>query len=281
MKKLILSLSFLITFIVSGFSQDDAEGCKDHEILTRMSMYYITNCSHSYNQLEIPVGVTDGEQIRKTVEGNVSSIQYNEKDGSAGKLPSWFQVTKNYENALAKIGGKKVYSDLWSATYHVTGNNKDVWISLEVISSDGDGVNVYSFAAKIIEMTAMQQEVQATDIYEKLNAEGHIALYINFETGKSDIKSESQKVIDEMAEMLKTNPSIKVSIEGHTDNVGNAASNKTLSEARGKAVMNAIIAKGIDKSRLSSKGWGQEKPIEDNKTEDGKAKNRRVEIVKL
>jgi outer membrane protein OmpA-like peptidoglycan-associated protein len=281
MKKLILSISFLISFIVSGFSQDDAEGCKDHEMLTRMSMYYITNCSHSYNQLEIPVGVTNGEQIRKTVEGNVSSIQYNEKDGSEGKLPSWFQVTKNYENALAKIGGKKVYSDLQSSTYHVTGNNKEVWISLEVVSSDGDGVNVYSFTAKIIEMTEMEQEIQAADIFKKLSTEGHIALYINFETGKSDIKSESQKVIDEMAEMLKNNASLKVSIEGHTDNVGTPAANKTLSESRAKAVLNALVAKGIDKARLSSKGWGQEKPIEDNKTDDGKAKNRRVEIVKL
>ncbi len=81
--------------------------------------------------------------------------------------------------------------------------------------------------------------------------------------------------------MSPDNPGLKVSIEGHTDNSGNATANQTLSENRAKAVMNAVIAKGIDKSRLTSKGMGATKPLEDNGTEDGKAKNRRVEIVKM
>lgn len=281
MKKLILVISILIASIVSGFSQDDTEGCKDHAILTRMPTYFISSCSNSYNQAEIVTGSTNGEQIRKTIEGNVSSIEYNQKEGNEGKLPSWFQIVKNYENALGKIGGKKIFSDGLVATFHVTGDNKDIWISIELNTSDADGVNVYSFYAKIIEMEAMKQEIQASEIFEKLNTEGHISLYINFETGKSDIKTESQKTIDEIAEMLKNNSSLKVSIEGHTDNVGTPATNKTLSENRAKAVMNALIAKGVDKSRLSAKGWGQDKPISDNTTEDGKAKNRRVEIVKL
>ncbi|MCW3111024.1 MAG: OmpA/MotB domain protein, partial [Segetibacter sp.] len=84
-----------------------------------------------------------------------------------------------------------------------------------------------------------------------------------------------------IATMLKDNVALKVSIEGHTDNTGVPATNKVLSENRAKAVMNAISAKGIAANRLSSKGWGQEKPVADNKTEEGRAKNRRVEIVKM
>ena len=84
----------------------------------------------------------------------------------------------------------------------------------------------------------------------------------------------------QIAEMLKANPTLKISIEGHTDDAGNAISNKTLSENRAKAVMNALILKGINKSLLTAKGWGQEKPISDNRTEEGRTKNRRVEIVK-
>jgi len=126
----------------------------------------------------------------------------------------------------------------------------------------------------------MKQEVDANVMFEALNKEGFIALYIHFETGKSDIQSESIPIVDQIVTMLKQNPGLKVSIEGHTDNVGTEASNQTLSENRAKSVMNALIAGGIDKSRLSSKGWGHTKPVADDRTEEGRAKNRRVEIVK-
>ena len=132
----------------------------------------------------------------------------------------------------------------------------------------------------VAEKELMKQDIQANEMFDALNKNGFIALYINFETGKADIKPGSQEIIDQIVQMLKDNPDLKISIEGHTDNVGTAQSNQTLSENRAKAVMDAVIAKGIDKSRLSSKGWGQTKPIADNKTEEGRAKNRRVEIVK-
>jgi outer membrane protein OmpA-like peptidoglycan-associated protein len=80
--------------------------------------------------------------------------------------------------------------------------------------------------------------------------------------------------------MLKAYPEVKISAEGHTDNVGNSKSNKTLSDDRAKAVVTASVAQGIDARRLSSVGHGQDKPIADNKTEEGRAKNRRVELVK-
>ena len=128
----------------------------------------------------------------------------------------------------------------------------------------------------LLAVSCQQQDVMR----EELNKTGFVALYINFETGKADIKPESQKIVDQVADILKSDDSLSLSIEGHTDNVGTAAFNKTLSENRAKSVMNAIVARGIDKSRLSARGWGQEKPVGDNKTEDGRAMNRRVEIVK-
>jgi outer membrane protein OmpA-like peptidoglycan-associated protein len=79
---------------------------------------------------------------------------------------------------------------------------------------------------------------------------------------------------------MKNSPDLKLSVEGHTDNVGNPKANKTLSEARAKSVIAEIVKQGIDATRLSAAGFGQDKPIADNKTEEGKAKNRRVELVK-
>jgi len=86
--------------------------------------------------------------------------------------------------------------------------------------------------------------------------------------------------VDQIYDLMNNNSSLKVSVEGHTDNVGDAESNKKLSNDRAKAIVDALIAKGIEKTRLSSIGWGQEKPLADNRTEEGRAKNRRVEIVK-
>jgi outer membrane protein OmpA-like peptidoglycan-associated protein len=115
---------------------------------------------------------------------------------------------------------------------------------------------------------------------DALNKDGFIALYINFDTGKSDIKPESQPIVAQIAELLKANPDLKVSIEGHTDNVGTPAANKTLSESRAKSVLNAVAALGVPAARMGSVGWGQERPVADNRSEEGRAKNRRVEIVK-
>ena len=80
---------------------------------------------------------------------------------------------------------------------------------------------------------------------------------------------------------MKNHPELKFSVEGHTDNTGNAASNQTLSEARAKSVRDQLVQLGIDGSRLSSKGHGMNKPIDKNDTSEGRAKNRRVEFVKM
>ncbi|MNC85266.1 Peptidoglycan-binding protein ArfA [compost metagenome] len=80
--------------------------------------------------------------------------------------------------------------------------------------------------------------------------------------------------------MLKSAPAMRIAIEGHTDNVGQAPANKALSEQRARSVMNAIVAAGIDAKQLTASGLGQERPIADNRSEDGRAKNRRVELVK-
>ena len=94
------------------------------------------------------------------------------------------------------------------------------------------------------------------------------------------IRPDSQPVIDQVAEMLQTNAGLMLSVEGHTDSVGTPQSNKTLSEERAKSVVAAVVELGVDAGRLTAVGWGQEKPVADNRTEDGRAKNRRVEIVK-
>ena len=164
------------------------------------------------------------------------------------------------------------------ATLYLSTKEKEYWVQLTSFAGTDNAVEAY--ALNVLEVEAMKQEVAASKMFEAISKAGFIALYINFETGKSTILPESQEIVTQIADMLRENPSLQVSVEGHTDNIGTAKANQLLSQARAAAVMNAVIAKGIARTRLSAKGWGQTKPVADNATADGRGKNRRVEIVK-
>ncbi len=122
----------------------------------------------------------------------------------------------------------------------------------------------------------------AVPLYDRMMSDGKFITYgITFDVGKAVIKPESMGEINRIVQLLNENPALKFSVEGHTDNTGNAASNQTLSEARSKAIVDKLVSMGISADRLSSAGKGQNSPIADNGTDEGRAKNRRVEFVKL
>ena len=130
----------------------------------------------------------------------------------------------------------------------------------------------------------MTQEVtaDAASLADELNKAGHVAVYgIHFDTGKAAILPDSENTLGEIVKMLQKNADVKLSLEGHTDNVGPAASNQALSEKRAQSGVSWLTGHGIAVTRLKAKGWGQTKPVEDNGTEDGRTKNRRVELVKI
>ncbi len=121
----------------------------------------------------------------------------------------------------------------------------------------------------------------AKPLYDRMMTDGKFITYgITFDVGKSVIKPESMGEINRIVQLMNDNPELKFEVQGHTDNTGNAASNQTLSEARAKAIVDKLVEMGISADRLTSVGKGQTSPIADNSTEEGKAKNRRVEFVK-
>lgn len=280
MKKILFPVLCLLAFSMATFAQDDAAGCKDHPLLTRLEHFYISECEENYNELELRISSSKTEKK----EGTLSYIYYRFNSDAGVKPKSVLQIIRNYEAAITKNGGKLIYKNSnamdaqLEATFHLATKENEYWLQLTSFAGTENAVEAFSL--NILKMESMKQEVAASEMFEALKKDGFIALYINFETGKSIIKPESQPIIDQITEMLQQNPDLKVSIEGHTDNVGTAKSNQTLSESRAKSVMTALVTKGIPASRLKSKGWGQTKPVADNNTEDGKAKNRRVEIVK-
>lgn len=273
----------LIAALNVAFAGEDIEGSKDNPYLSRMPNYLITDSEEKEFEA---FQFCDGKAL-KTVEGRYSKVYYeiNENAAKASDL----QISRNYASAVRNIGGTVLYEgNAWEAnceagnfcgtgrlvTAKIGKGNKELWVQISTCNNGND------YTVTMIEKEAMKQDVTAGDMLNALNTAGHITLYINFDTGKSTIKPESQPVIDQIVSLMKDNPDLKIGVEGHTDNVGDPKKNKILSEDRAKAVVSAIVKQGIDASRLSASGFGQEKPIADNATEEGRAKNRRVELVK-
>jgi len=101
---------------------------------------------------------------------------------------------------------------------------------------------------------------------------------VNFASGRSTIQAGSHATLDQLAEYLIRKKTLRIRVEGHTDSDGSATSNKILSENRAKAVKSYLVGKGVSSDMIEAKGLGEEKPLEDNSTESGKASNRRTEI---
>ncbi|MEW7293044.1 OmpA family protein [Aquimarina sp. 2304DJ70-9] len=157
-------------------------------------------------------------------------------------------------------------------------NQEDKKIGFQVYSNSATG-EIGVVEVKDFEQTI--EKITAKKIKSEIDQKGFVSLQINFDTGKSRIKTDSYGLIDEITKMLKSNPNLKVSIEGHTDDVGDDNSNLRLSKNRARAVLLALTDEGIDESRLHSEGFGETKPVANNTTEKGKAKNRRVELHKM
>lgn len=124
--------------------------------------------------------------------------------------------------------------------------------------------------------------ITASDMAKSIAATGKVALYgIYFDSGKSLIKAESKPTLEQIAALLKADPTLKLGVVGYTDNVGGAASNLALSKRRADAVMTALVEDyAIASERLTANGAGMESPLASNDSEEGRAKNRRVELVK-
>ncbi len=218
-----------------------------------------------------------------TVEGRKFKRTYALKEDAPKS--SVTQIMRNYSNAVKSMGGTVIFEGLPQEADCADNNGlnmvvgkavkdgNEMWV--EVVTLGGD-----DYYLTIILKELMKQDVTASNMFEALNRDGHIALYINFDTGKSIIRDESKPIIEQIVQMMKSNPDLKIGVEGHTDNVGSPASNKTLSEARAKSVVSALVAQGISADRLTPAGYGQDNPVADNNTEEGRAKNRRVELIK-
>lgn len=274
---------------------EDAEGCKDHPLFNRMPGFHIAECKQSQFDLKrFPVAAPkdEGSEAKSTeVEGAFYFIRYELKEGAT--RPSPLQTMRNFQNAAKKSGAAVVAEFpgwckasvdetlhtgngciLYGTTLRFGGQGKETWAFVES-NGEGEGYEIW-----LVEREAMKQDIAVNELRERLVKDGFITLYINFQTGSAAIQQDSVSQLEQVAKLLQSDPTLKVEVGGHTDNVGTPESNLKLSDARAKAVAAAVVKQGVAAGRLTAKGYGQANPIADNRTEEGRAKNRRVELVK-
>jgi len=255
-----------------AFAQDDVEGAKDHPLVSRMPGYYIAEYIEKDFD-SVPFRDAKGQEI--PVEGKYYYIDHLIKEGA--KAPSAVAIIRNFINAFQKIGGKVVYQATEDLYMKAEKGGGVTWARVTPYNG-GDG-----YILEIVEQKAMKQDIaaDANALASDIAATGKAAVYgIYFDTGKAVVKPESEPALAEIGKLLKENGALKLHVVGHTDNVGDLASNMKLSQARAEAVVQAVVMKhGVDAKRLKAAGVGPLCPAASNGTDEGKAKNRRVELV--
>ncbi len=275
MNKAAVMLSGLLVLLalpVAAQQKDDPK-CKDHPFFTRMPNSWIHGCTQKeFDAYAFQLGKGKTERV----EGKYWEVTYYPQ-ASVKEKPSELQILRNFENAVLKQGGTVVSTEKSRETFRLTKDGKEAWIEVWA-----EFTGKYGF--KIVEKQAMVQDIVANaDAFSSdIRSTGHVAIYgIYFDTAKWDIKPESAQAIGEIAKLLKGDATLKVFVVGHTDSTGGVDSNLKLSQSRAESVVQALVKEhGIAAARLRGFGVGPFAPVASNDTDEGRAKNRRVELVK-
>lgn len=312
MKKSI-AIIFALCMVTIGLCQDrdDVEGSKDHPVISRFKDSYIVNYNvKDFDEYKLILGKIEGFTLTKSkkVEGKIARIIYK-----ASKGVSTYEVLKAYEKVLKQNGFQILYigtsDDLGVWYYNIIMSNDNIitlnfdcyksfkeerQITAKLEKQSGNiylslGLLVDQENRPIIFVNIIEEQplkdnlvtVSAESFAKDIENTSHASVYgILFDTGKAELKPESEPTLKEINKLLRNNLKLNLYVVGHTDNVGTYEYNMELSKNRSNAVVEELISKyNIDAKRLFPLGVGPVSPVSTNKTEEGKAKNRRVELV--
>ena len=215
----------------------------------------------------------DGDDGPKTVtaEGKTFVVAYQIKEG----LPELSnpEIRYNYAEALRAKGAEILHDGGRETIARLLDNGQVVWVK---VYASGAGVEVSALEEK-----PFTPSIKPAELQDALKTAGRIALYVNFDFDKATLRPDAAPVVKQVIDLLKADPALRLGIEGHTDAMGSADHNRTLSADRARSFVASLTAQGIAPDRLTAAGFGPDKPVGSNDTSEGRAKNRRVELVRL
>jgi len=254
----------------SAWAEKDVAGSKDHPLVTRIPGSYIGQYDQKdFDSVDMSAYLSGADA---KWDGRTTRIQYLMPEG--GKRLTMVQIERNYEAALKKAGAKVLSSDDRVVLARL--EKGPTWVQVAAFNEGAE------YQVVIVEAKAMEQEVvaDAAALKKGLAAEGKVAVYgIFFDTGKAVVKPESGPTLEQIVKLLKQDLKLQLFVVGHTDGTGGLDSNVKLSNDRAAAVVKELVARGVEAARLKPAGVGPWCPIASNRTDEGKAKNRRVELV--
>ncbi|HET8880774.1 MAG TPA: OmpA family protein [Solimonas sp.] len=246
----------------------------DYPLLGHMPNYVADEpTQRNFDQFEFDVTDSNGDQSSVTVQGAKYEVSYMLRDNVQPN--SNLDTLQNYRTALTRLGAQILFADENQLDARLEHAGKTVW--LKVYSEDSE-IHVSVIEEKPFEATI--QPAKASALKAALDKDGHVALYVNFDFNKATLRADAAPVLAQVVAVLKDSPDLKLAIEGNTDSIGEHDYNQKLSGARAASVVAALVKAGIAADRLTASGNGADKPIADNGTPEGRAKNRRVELVK-
>jgi outer membrane protein OmpA-like peptidoglycan-associated protein len=244
----------------------------DHRLFGHMPNY--VGKAEKRNFDKFTFRVRDGEETKEVeARGARHSVAYSIKDGAT--MASNLDIHTNYRHAVETLGGQVLYADEQYTSARLEHNGQTIWLN---VYSQEDHIEL-----DVIEEKPFQASIKAPEasaMKSALDKDGRISLYVNFDFNKATLKPDAAPVVAQVVKLLKDNPGLKLEIGGHTDNIGGRDYNLKLSQQRAAAIVAALVAQGIAADRLRAAGYGPDKPVADNDKEEGRAKNRRVELVK-
>ena len=280
MRRLLALLALCFSGVVAP-AQRDAAGSRDHHLFPRHPLYYIS-------QYKVMDSVPYKSELSPgtTLTGKSYLIEYRLKENAGGPVPDKLALIRFYEQRFRSLPGKKNRMhkglpgrELFSGA--LLKGNYEHWINVsywEFLARKTDTV-CSGYRVQILEHPLVK-ELAPAEIGTALKSAGRVALDIEFSSGSAAVGEVSVQQCIWLAQALQKDPALRVSIEGHTDNRGKEGANQALSEQRATAVRDFIVKYGVSRERVTTKGWGSQKPVATNSSAEGRARNRRVEIVK-
>lgn len=268
---------FTLILMVLGAQQSFAQSpCDPHPLFNMLPNHSISGCQEKeFDHLNVEFTDKDGTWVNYEKAGYFLKTFYS-FDGDWEKRPSNAMIFQNYIQAVTSKGGSVINESKSVVLLTLKSGGDTWWIQVQ---SDQSG----TFSVSTVKEETMNQYIvlSAEDIAKEMKANGKATFYgIYFDTDQSDIKPESNETLEQMAKYLKSNPQVNVYIVGHTDNTGAFEHNQKLSEKRAEAVINHLIESyQIAANRLKGFGVSSLSPVSANTSEEGKSKNRRVEMV--